>query len=591
MFQWMLNKLGKDKMQEGGNAMKKLLVVLLALTLLASCAPAPTPTPTPKPTVPAAPTAVPATATPALTPSPEVDEEHTLIVAIGSDYGSLDWCVGGFHPLQNEARKHIFAYLNDYGVKELPDGTLVGDIWSTEPVLAESIEVSEDGLVHTIRIPAGLKHYPSGNEVTSDDWIYYASRWAGTGRQLPETIAGGYATKEDPTRGYRVVDKYTVQFAADHWTPLLKPLLVYNILPDSAEYKKHATKEDPWGTEWAHTNMVGCGPYYIADRVAGEYSIWLANPYYPPVNRRGKDLGFEVFFKKIEFRVVPSEADRFMMLKTGDIDIAWEISPKLINELKEAEGVRVITTPRGDMVGLMMHNQLKPFDDARVRRAVSYMMPYKDIIEKVYYGLATAVKGPVPGMAAGSDPSFWPYDVSEEEAINKAKALLAEAGYPDGVEFPLVFEAGGVAFETVATLIQGQMAKAGIKVKIEPMPRAAMVEAFAKGQLVASLQATFPYVPDAGYYLNWLFACNAPMAQRIGYCNSKVDELVNQAMVERDEAKRNKLYSEAQRLVIEDAPWAFICARNGNRAMRSDIQGFIEYPDNRYRYQQLWRGK
>jgi peptide/nickel transport system substrate-binding protein len=606
MFRGMLNKLGKNRISKskGGNVMRKLLVVLLALTLLAACAPA-TPQVVEKEVVVEKPVVetvvvekeklvketVVVEATPAAPPPPpEVDEEHTLTVAVSGDYGSLDWIVGGFFLLQNEARKHIFGRLNDYGVKELPDGTLVGDAYSTEPVLAESIEISEDGLVHTLHIPQGLKHYPSGNEVTAFDWWWYAKRWSGLGRLLSETVMGGYATEDFPMWGYRVVDKYTVQFVARHWTPIVKPLVMWHLVADSAEYLKHATADDPWSTEWADKNMVGCGEYFIADRVPGEYTTFLANPYYPPVVRRGKERGFEPFFKKIVFRIVPSEADRFMLLKAGEVDIAWDLSPKMINDLKKAEGVKVSSTPRGDMVAMLMHNSKEPFDDVRVRRAVSYMVPYQDIIDKVYFGLATPTKSPVPSIAEGSDYSHWPYDVPEEEAISKAKALLAEAGYPDGLEFELAFDMGEPAFEQIAKLIQGQMAKAGIKVNLKPMPKASFTEQSGRGQLTAFLRTSFPYVPEASYYHAFLYDCSSVVAGTyIDYCNKEADELVAQASREPDEAKRNELYSEAQRLLIEDAPWVWICARNMNRAMRDDIQGFIEYPDNRYRYQQLWR--
>jgi peptide/nickel transport system substrate-binding protein len=136
------------------------------------------------------------------------------------------------------------------------------------------------------------------------------------------------------------------------------------------------------------------------------------------------------------------------------------------------------------------------------------------------------------------------------------------------------------------------MSKAGITVNLEPMPRAAFMESMGNGQLAAALHGSFPYVPEAGYFFAFLFDCDSVMAGTyIGYCNEEVDEFVGQAIVERDDTRRNELYSEAQRLIIEDAPWAFIAARHGNRAMRDDIQGFVEYPDNRYRYEQLWRGE
>jgi peptide/nickel transport system substrate-binding protein len=532
-------------------------------------------------------TAEPEAAVPA---PPEADEEHTLTVAVAGDYGSLDWVVGGFFSLQNEARKHIFGHFNDYCVKEESDGTLVADAFCTEPVLAESMEVSEDGLAHTFHIPGGLRHYPSGNEVTAFDWWWYAHRWAGLGRLLQETVVGGYATQDFDMWGFRVLDKYTIQFQARHWTPLVNTLTNWHLVPDSWAYMEHATPDDPWATEWADKNMAGTGEYYIAERVPKEYTSFRANPYYPPVVRRGLERGYEPFFKKIEFRIVPSEADRFMMLQSGEVDIVQDMSPKMISELEDTDGVKVVSTERGDMVAMLMHNQNEPFNDVRLRRAVSYMMPYDDIIDQAFFGLASPTKSPVPSIAAGSDYSHWPYDVPEDEAISQAKDLLADAGYPDGFEFTLAYDKGQAAFETMAKLIQSNMAKADITVNLQPMPRSSFTEQLGRGELSAALHASFPYTPEASYYHGFLYHCDSVMASKyIGYCNPEADELVEQAAQERDETRRNELYSEAQRLMIEDAPWVWICARNMNRAMGDDIMGHIEYPDNRYRYQQLWR--
>jgi peptide/nickel transport system substrate-binding protein len=583
MFKGMLNKLGKNRIsisKKGGNVMRKLLVVLLALTLVVACAPAPAPTPTPKPVVEATPT--PKTvveATPMALPA--VPKERTLTVAISSDMASLDWTLRGHFPLSKEVRKNVFCKVSDYARKKLPDGTVVADPWHYEPLLAESIDVSPDGLVWTFHLRKGPKYYPSGNEITAEDWMWYAQRYPGLGKVLAEQILVGLGTSDDPLKGFKVIDKYTVQLTADYWTPILGWIAgTYGYTVDSAEYKANATADDPWATEWAKTNMVGCGPYYIEDRVPGEYTTLRANPYYP--------VGYP-YFERVIFRIIPSSADQMLMLKTGDVDIAKDLTPKQINEVKKAKGVKVLSFPHADMLALMMNNSLKPMDDVRVRRAVSYMVPYKDIIDRVYYGLGTPFRSPVPHTIPGSDYSYWEYDVPEEEAIKTAKALLAEAGYPDGLEFPLAFDLSKAEFETVATLIQGQMAKAGIKVSIEPMPRAAFTEKKNHSELVAFLDEKSPITQEAGYFLTICFGCEAFYSKYIKYCNPKVDELVAKGIKERDEAERFKLYSEAQRLVMEDAPWALIACRNANRVMRDDIEGYIHFPDNRYRYQDLWR--
>jgi peptide/nickel transport system substrate-binding protein len=507
----------------------------------------------------------------------DVDEQHRLDIAVSGDYASLDWVVGWTAGV-NQVRNQVLGKVNDYGTTNR-DGLVVGDAQKIQPVLAESVEVSDDGLTHTFHLRQDARHYPSGNPVTAADFMWFEERYPALGVTLAEQVLAGIAEPDQPLAGFEQIDDHTFRITASHWTPVLRPILNYHLLPDSQAYLENATDDDEWATEWAGNNMAGAGPYALDVRVPGDRSEFVANPFFPD----------QPYFTCVVQRVVASADTRALLLRDGAVDMALDLTPDQINAMADDPGIKVVSTPQGDLLGLMMNNELEPFNDLRVRQAVSYMVPYNDIIDTVFHGLATELQSPVPGMVPGSDYSAWPYDVSEEEAITKATALLEEAGYPDGIDFTLSYDVGRGGFEQVATLIQSNAAKAGINITLQGLPPTAFLESVTAATLPAALDSIFPFVPEPGYFLNLLYDCDAVLAGRINYCNPQVDSMVSEASRTRDEGERNALYVQAAEAVLADAPWAYIAARNGNAVTRSDITGYVHYPDGLIRWEQLSR--
>jgi peptide/nickel transport system substrate-binding protein len=514
-------------------------------------------------------------------PTEIVEEENTLVVAVSDEISTLDWSLGRAFPRMTELLVNCFGKLLDSGTIELPDGMVVGDAFKNEPMLVESYEVSDDGLVWTFHLREGMKHYPSGNEITAHDFYWTMLREPGL--EVPDSLLYlvGIGTPEEPIKGIEVIDKYTVRITSYEWNTILPSYLNIGLyFADSEEYKSHATDDDPWATEWAKTHMTSSGPYFIESRTPGEQTVLRRNPNWPLE---------EPFFDRIILRIVPSSANRVLLLKAGEVDIAQDLTVNESNALEGTEGVKIVSSPIGDMIGILMNNEMEPFDDVRVRQAVAYMVDYDEIIETVYRGRAIQARSPIPSMVPSSDYSHWIYDLPEDEAIAKAKQLLADAGYEDGVEFTLSVNLGIPEFQTMALLIQSELARADITVNIEELPLAAFAEKRNNAQLQAFLDALLPWIPDPGYGLSLLWGCGSIGASWNNYCNVEVDELIELAKVEQDDAKRAELYSEAQKLIVEDAPWAFIAARNFNAAMREDISGYVHFPDSRYRYWLMYR--
>ena len=154
-----------------------------------------------------------------------------------------------------------------------------------------------------------------------------------------------------------MLDDYTFRFNASDWTPILRPFMSccqFGYLIDSQAYMDAGEAEgDKWGQEYAKTNMPSSGPYYIHDRIPNELMEFRTNP-----NWQGK----EPFFNRILFTVVPESADRVLLLKAGEVDMAQDLSAKEINDLRRRLPASSIKQVRiGDMIVMPINHNTEPF--------------------------------------------------------------------------------------------------------------------------------------------------------------------------------------------------------------------------------------
>jgi peptide/nickel transport system substrate-binding protein len=512
------------------------------------------------------------------------DEDRTLIVAVSQDLSTLDWDASGAFPRMTETQVNVLGSWAQPAIVEHEDGSMTGDALNFEPMLAGTMVISLDGTQWTFRLPSGMKHYPSGNEITTHDYLYYKDRRGNM--SVPPSLDRlvRLATEEEPLKGFEVLNDYTFRFNASDWTPILRPFMSccqFGYIIDSKAYMDAGEADgDKWGQEFAKTNMPSSGPYYIHNRIPNELMEFRTNP-----NWQGK----EPFFNRILFTVVPESADRVLLLKAGTVDMAQDLSAKEINDLRSDSNVQIKQVRIGDMIVMPINHNTEPFNDKRVRQALAHLIPYDDIVGKVWYDSAERSYGPVPSMVPGYDHSYWPYDLPEEEALAKAKQLLAEAGYADGLAFDLNIDLGTPEQVSMAKIIQGELAKAGISVTINPMPRAAYQEGKNNGTHTSALDTLFPWVAEPGYFMDILLGCASYGNRYSGVCLEEADELIRQAGTTVDEDERFRLYSEAQRLHIDNASWIWLGARYFNLAIGSDIAGYVAFPDTRTRYWHLYR--
>jgi peptide/nickel transport system substrate-binding protein len=173
-----------------------------------------------------------------------------------------------------------------------------------------------------------------------------------------------------------------------------------------------------------------------------------------------------------------------------------------------------------------------------------------------------------------SDYSFWAYDGGPA----KAKEILDAAGITD-LAFELVTRPIFPEFEEVAVWIQSGLAEAGVTVTITKMTEAEYIEKFSAGQLQAALGEWYSWVNDPIYHLKWNFQSTSTATNGSRYTNARIDEIVETGMYEGDITKRDAMAKEAQQIIVDEAPWAFLYTRSNVVAARKNITGVNTNPD------------
>ena len=275
----------------------------------------------------------------------------------------------------------------------------------------------------------------------------------------------------------------------------------------------------------------------------GSSACWLANKDFQ--QREGPPK-----VDKIIYKIIPDPDTVVLALLKGEIDMIWVIPrEKAVVDRILASGCKVTYSKRPAFQNLFMNNKKKPFDDIRVRRAVAYAIDKDALVTHVFGGMAERLDSPVPKGFFGHDEKGIPrYDYNPE----KAKALLAEAGYPKGFEVVLdTFQSP--SYLPLATALVDQLRQVNINVKLAVTDQATWWSKLSKGTtdftlILPSLQ------PDADFPMMRHYHTSA-FSPGLNVCNyDKIDDLIEKARKERDEKKRLEYYHQIQKKFMEDVP-------------------------------------
>lgn len=357
-----------------------------------------------------------------------------------------------------------------------------------------------------------------------------------------------------------VVDKYTVRLKTPQPAPLapLNLTMVYMVPPAYTEEV---------GSEGFAVNPVGTGPFKFVEWIEDEQVVVEANPDY---------WGGPPELDKITFTPIPEASTRTAALMTGQSDIVTPIFIADVPRLQEAEDVEVrVAAGLRAMYVLFDQANDEVMADKRVRQALNYAVDKDAIIDNVYEGYAEKLQCQfLTPQYFGFNPNLEAYPYDPE----KAKELLAEAGYPDGFSATLWSPRGRYVLDVeTAQAVAGQLEKVGVKVDVQPLEWATYIQRFTEKDLSPMLLAAWAVFPDAdpmlGSHLN---------GQPYSYTNMPAfDDLILQARQTVDQDQRFELYQQATEMLCEDPPALYLHQLSNIYGVNKRVQGFEELPDQR----------
>lgn len=507
------------------------------------------PTPTPTETTPPAEKTTPAEGTTA--PPTETVTRDVIRVAIGVDLDTVDPHGQTTTTVYNVMR-HVYETLLWFD----DEGNVI-------PWLAESWEVSEDGLEYTFHLRKGVKFH-DGSELTAEVVKANIDRW------LDPTVKVPTRSQLGPIDHAEVIDKYTIKIVLKKsFAPFLASLAEYLLITSKNIIDKFGNK--------TITEVVGTGPFVFKEWVKGSKIV---------LGRFDDYWGEKPKVRVIEWRIIPEAGTREAALLAGDVDVTFQPPPADIESLRNNPAVTVLTpvTNRVIFVALMPKGPLK---NKLVRQALNYAIDRQAIVENVLFGLGVPADSVVPPHFFGY-AKMTPYEYNPE----KAKQLLAEAGYPNGFKLVLMHPTGRyLQDKQVAEAIQAYLSAIGIEVELKTMDWPSFVKELFKPLNEKIYDAVLigwgPGVADAYYTLYPQFHSTCQLPHGLGlayYNNSYIDELLDKSTVELNPDVRKELYKEIIAYLWDDAPWIFLYTQCSLLAFSSNLKGVWIHPDGEQFY-------
>lgn len=439
---------------------------------------------------------------------------------------------------------NVYDRLITFGQKPLEgegqDGAFIYDYDNLVPQVAESWTVSEDGTTITFKLRQGAVFH-DGSPVTAED-----VKWS-LDRAVNVTTAKnqmGTGSMTDPAQ-FVVVDPMTITVTvprADRFT-LPNLALLFPAIINSKLAMQHATKEDPWATEWLKTNVAGGGPFKLGQYQAGQQ--FVLEPFADWKN------GDRVPDDRILYQIVPQAASRRLAAERGEADLVRDLPGRDVKDLMDAGKVRVLGIANPATVTyIAMNNIIAPFDNVKVRQAIAWSVPYQDMFEAVLYSRGN----PMFGGPAEVTSTQWPSPLPYSQDLDKAKALLAEAGFPNGFETTFSIDANDVVVaEPVAILMQEALGKIGIKVTIDKVPAGQMGTLLTEKKLPLFVANAGAWLRSPDYFFR-IFYQGGTRWNFGSYANPEMEKIVADARWETDQANYDALVMRMIELARTEVP-------------------------------------
>lgn len=487
-----------------------------------------------------------------------VSQDADIVAAVNVDFTTLD-PLDTSDTLSGDVQRMLYDGL--FGFDE--DMNII-------PMLATDYEANDDATEYVFKLRQGVS-FSDGTPWNADAAKANFDRWADKDLGLKRTTFLCNTLKS-----CEVVDEYTIKVTLNNPFGAFINNLAH---PATACVSPTLIAK---GSEACAEEACGTGQYTFTEWVPGEYlKVELKKDWW------GYEAGLaesDAGFKSVTFKPVTESATRVAMIQSGDAQMIWPVPAENIDALKGDSNV-VIGAEEGIVVRyLMMNNQKAPFNDVRVRQAINYAInkeAYCAVVKNGYATPAKSVIGSAVQFYKANDP--YPYD------IEKAKELLADAGYPDGFTTSIMFS-NTTANTKQCEFIKQQLEQVGIKVELNGM-ESAIVNEKVQGNYPSGAEAEVemyvigwsPSTGDADWGMRPLLAIESepPMSYNICYYeNEEVDQLLKDGLNTADVEARKAAYEKAQDIIWEESPLVCLASDMNTWANAKNIINIGNTPDN-----------
>ena len=454
---------------------------------------------------------------------------------------------------------------------DVPTGRAVGYLFDgltrftpdakVEPALATSWDVSPNGSVYTFHLRRG---------VTFSDGRPFVARqvtlsWQ---RVLDPKVKGGRGWPLYPIKGAKEFADGKATVIEGLWTPNDSTVIVtlkepFAIFPKLLAMPVASIAPDNVPANFGE-KPVGTGPWMLAEWKHDDYLLFVPNPKYWGTKPKADSL---------KARVISEPSTAVAEFESGNVDVLQIPQSDIRSWQEDTERRKLLaSTPSLELVYVAINTTRGPLKDVRVRQALNHAIDRRILVRNLIADRGRLAAGVIPAELPGADTMRAGYQFD----TLKAKALLREAGYPNGIDVELWTSTNPI-YTRIAETLQGYLQLSGIRVKIVQRESAAAREAARKGQTDLFVKDWYADYPDAENFLYpLLHSANKGVGGNVSYfSNAQFDSLVSLARGEQDEAKRIVLYKQADELAFREAPMIFLYFYNELNAVQPWIKGFV----------------
>ncbi len=415
------------------------------------------------------------------------------------------------------------------------------------PTLAESWDI-KDATTTVFHLRKGVKFH-DGNTMTAEDVKYSLERCiASAGVNYNYLIISEI----------NVIDENTVEIVTSEPCSVL----LYRLTLDAASIVSKAAAES---TSDFNAAPVGCGPFkFVSWELGGDITLAAFEDYWAGASP----------IKTLVFKTIPESISRTVALETGEVDIAYDLSATDFATVEANPKLKMATTTSGTVwyVGANVKDPI--LSKKEVRQAMAHAINKQDFITLTFNGNATDASNTMMSpYLMGYAPDLVTYDYD----VEKGKALLAEAGYPNGFSCTLYVQDAQI-YKDASVALQEALRQIGITVEIKSMDGATFTSATSKGEHQLFFMSKTSIDPDSMLRAMYSEDSLGASGNRTFYVVPEIDQMLDEALATTDSEHAKDLYKQIQAIVAEDVPLYPLAVEYLNVGMQSDVNGFKLYP-------------